>query len=176
MGGGTPSTYPNTLLLDMFDTLYKGFVIDKTTEISIEVNPGTVKLEQLTVWKEVGINRLSIGVQSLKDSALKSLNRHQSAADVEWLLGQASALFDNISVDLILGLPDVSVSDWKELLARVVSWPINHVSVYFLTVHENTPLYFKVQRNQVVLPPDDTIIDLYHWTVDLLGKAWIKTV
>ena len=173
MGGGTPSTYPNDLLLDMFGTLYNGFIIDKTAEISIEVNPGTVKQEQLAVWKSVGINRLSIGVQSLKDSVLRSLNRHQSAQDVEWLLKQASSSFDNISVDLILGLPEVSSDEWKELLKRVVTWPITHVSVYFLTVHENTPLYFKVQRNQVMLPPDDTIIELYHWTVDWLAQHGI---
>lgn len=170
MGGGTPSTYPNPLLLDMFDTLYKGFIIDNSTEISIEVNPGTVKQEQLEVWKSIGINRLSIGVQGLKDSVLKSLNRHQSAEDVAWLLAQASRFFDNISVDLILGLPDVSASEWKKLIESVVTWPISHVSIYFLTVHENTPLYFKVQKNQVTLPPDDTIIDLYHWTVDLLAQ------
>ncbi len=173
MGGGTPSTYPNDLLLDMYSILYKGFIIDAQAEISIEVNPGTVTQEKLEVWKSVGINRLSIGVQSLKDSVLQSLNRHQSAQDVEWLLKQASPLFDNISVDLILGLPEVSTDEWKELLARAVRWPVNHVSVYFLTVHENTPLYFKVQRNQVSLPPDDTIIDLYHWTVDWLGKHGI---
>lgn len=173
MGGGTPSTYPNDLLLDMFDTLYKGFTIDKKAEISIEVNPGTVKQEQLAVWKSVGINRLSIGVQSLKDSVLRSLNRHQSAQDVEWLLKQAASSFDNMSVDLILGLPEVSSDEWKELLKRVVTWPVTHVSVYFLTVHENTPLYFKVQRNQVMLPPDDTIIELYHWTVDWLAQHGI---
>lgn len=170
LGGGTPSTYPLPLLLDTFGTLEDMFVIDSQTEITIEVNPGTVSPEHLTVWKQVGINRLSIGVQSLKDSALKSLNRHQSASQVLSLLEQAAPMFDNVSVDLILGLPEVSPDEWKELLEQVVTWPIKHVSVYFLTIHENTPLYFKVQQNKVDLLPDETIIPLYHWTVDWLAQ------
>lgn len=169
-GGGTPSTYPLPLLLDTFGTLEDMFEIDSHAEITIEVNPGTVSPEHLRVWKQVGINRLSIGVQSLKDAALKSLNRHQSAAQVLQLLQQAAPLFENISVDLILGLPEVSSDEWKELLAQVVTWPIQHVSIYFLTIHENTPLYFKVQQNKVDLPPDETIIPLYHWTVEWLAQ------
>lgn len=169
-GGGTPSTYPLPLLLDTFGTLEDMFEIDTQAEITIEVNPGTVSPEHLQVWKHVGINRLSIGVQSLKDEALKSLNRHQSAAQVLHLLKQAAPLFDNISVDLILGLPEVSSTEWQELLAQVVTWPIKHVSIYFLTIHENTPLYFKVQQNKVDLPPDETIIPLYHWTVEWLAR------
>ncbi len=169
-GGGTPSTYPDDLLLDMFGILNNVCVFDEASEISIEVNPGTVREEQLALWKQLGINRLSIGVQSLKDSVLKSLNRHQSKEDVYRLLKQAHKYFDNISVDLILGLPDVSEQEWKDLLAAVVTWPINHVSVYFLTVHESTPLYFKVKKEEMRLPCDDYMVDLYYWTLDFLAQ------
>ena len=75
-GGGTPSTYPPHLLLDMFAILKSEFLFDETTEVTLEVNPGTVTKEALKVWKQVGINRLSIGVQSLKDQVLQKLNRH----------------------------------------------------------------------------------------------------
>lgn len=169
-GGGTPSTYPTPLLLDMFAILNNEFIIDNHTEISLEVNPGTVTNEQLKVWKEIGINRLSIGVQSLKDSVLQSLNRHQSAVDVTRLLANAAPLFNAISVDLILGLPGVSELEWKELINEVVNWPIAHISIYFLTVHENTPLYFKVQQKKVDIPDDDIIIPLYYWTLATLEK------
>lgn len=170
-GGGTPSTYPTDLLLDTFGILNKRGEISDRTEISLEVNPGTVKPGVLEVWRQLGINRLSIGVQSTKDGVLKALNRHQKATDVHELLDQARLLFDNLSVDLILGLPGVSSDEWKDLIERVVDWPINHVSIYFLTIHENTPLYFKIQKNEVEIPADDSIIPLFYWTIDRLEKA-----
>ncbi len=175
IGGGTPSTYPDAQLLDMFGTLRTIFDIQSSTEITIEVNPGTVRgNEHLELWKQVGINRLSIGVQSLKDQVLKKLNRHQSAADVFALLNKTRDLFDNVSVDLILGLPDVSQEDWKDLLTTVVTWPIKHLSMYFLTVHEDTPLYFKVKTEAIILPPDESLIDLYYWSIDFLATHGFK--
>ncbi len=168
MGGGTPSTYPDDLLLDMFGRLRNEFTFNEQTEITIELNPGTVCEEQLKLWKSIGINRLSIGVQSLNDKVLQSLNRHQSAQDVFFVLGCAKKYFTNISVDIILGLPKVEVEEWKALLYKVVTWPITHISMYFLTVHEDTPLYFKVKSKKVLLPGDDTMIDLYYWSRDFL--------
>jgi oxygen-independent coproporphyrinogen-3 oxidase len=169
-GGGTPSTYPIPLLLDTSATLRRYFHFDQSTEFTIEVNPGTVTPELLSVWSEIGVNRLSIGVQSLKDVVLKSLNRHQTRADVERLLGEASKLFKNLSVDFILGLPDVTDEEFKEMIIQAMSWPIQHISIYFLTVHEDTPLYFKVSSNKVKLPPDDAMVDLYNWTVEYLAE------
>jgi oxygen-independent coproporphyrinogen-3 oxidase len=167
-GGGTPSTYPDHLLLDTFGILESRVTIDPQAEITIEVNPGTVREEQLPLWKELGINRLSIGVQSIKDDVLKALNRHQKLEDVTRLLDSASRFFDNLSVDIILGLPGVSAQDWRQLIMTLKNWPISHVSLYFLTVHEETPLFFKVQAQKVVLPDDDSLIDLYYWSRDKL--------
>jgi oxygen-independent coproporphyrinogen-3 oxidase len=169
-GGGTPSTYPDHLLLDTFATLKDVFDFDPDIEISIEVNPGTVRKEQLALWQRLGINRLSIGVQSLKDTVLSTLNRHQKAQDVRTLVVQAASLFPMLSVDLILGLPGVSRIEWQDTLAEVVTWPINHISIYFLTVHEETPLYFKVKTNRVTLPSDDDMVDTYHWTCNFLAQ------
>lgn len=168
-GGGTPSTYPPHLLLDTFGILRSIFEFDKDCEITIEVNPGTVSDEKLHTWKNIGVTRLSIGVQSLDDTVLKQLNRHQSARDVFELLDKAKHLFENISLDLILGLPGVSDSAWKSFVKTVVALPIKHISTYFLTVHENTPLYFGVKTNKVVLPADDAVVDLYEWTVQELA-------
>lgn len=167
-GGGTPSTYPPELLLDTFDTLKDIFLFDEKTEVTFEVNPGTVTKEALRMWKKVGINRLSIGVQSLKDQVLQGLNRHQKATDVYALLNDVKKDFKNVSVDFILGLPGVSVEEWKQMVHDAMKWPIQHISVYFLMVQENTPLYFKVKTNKVQLPPDDEIVDLYEWLVELL--------
>ncbi len=170
LGGGTPSTYPAPLLLDTFAILKKHFEFDQTTEITIEVNPGTVTPELLVAWKQAGINRLSIGVQSLKDVVLKSLNRHQTKQDVENVLKEASKYFQNLSVDFILGLPGVSDDEWKLMIQEAMNWPIKHISVYFLTVHEDTPLYFKVKTDRMRLPPDDDMVDLYDWTVATLQQ------
>ncbi|MBA3954123.1 radical SAM family heme chaperone HemW [Candidatus Dependentiae bacterium] len=172
-GGGTPSTYPLDLLLDMRAILNKNFTIAPDAEITFEVNPGTVTLEKLAVWKEVGINRLSIGVQSLNNEVLKKLNRHQNADDVRFLLDNAPQIIENLSVDVILGLPGVDEAEWKELINALVTWPIKHVSMYFLTVHEDTPLYFGIKQNKFILPCEDSVIDLYYWTVERLAQAGI---
>lgn len=169
IGGGTPSTYPDNLLLDMSGTLRKTFTLAQDSECTIEVNPGTVEKHQLALWKTIGINRLSIGVQSLNDTLLQALNRQQTADQVYRLLSCAPSIFSNISVDLILGLPGVSDEQWKQLVRTVVTWPITHVSVYFLTIHEHTQLYFKVKANRVTLPSDETMVSLYYWTIDELG-------
>ncbi len=169
-GGGTPSTYPNDLLLDMFGTLKNRFIVTSNTEITIEVNPGTVTKDQLLFWKQIGINRLSIGVQSLNDKVLQKLNRLQTSESVYRLLDVASNLFDNISIDLILGLPGITDEEWKSLLQTVVTWKIKHLSMYFLTVHENTQLYFGVKKKKVTLPPDDSLVDLYIWSVNFLKQ------
>jgi oxygen-independent coproporphyrinogen III oxidase len=169
-GGGTPSTYPDNLLLDMLGILRTEFCFSPNVEIALEVNPGTVRAEQIPLWLDLGINRLSIGVQGLKDSVLKNLNRHQTTKQVYDLLQFLEGSFENVSVDLIIGLPDVTPAEWKELINQVVTWSIKHVSVYFLTIHEATPLYFKVKTNQCVLPADDEVVALYRWTCAMLAQ------
>lgn len=169
-GGGTPSTYPDELLLDISGILKKSFIFTPDIEITIEVNPGTVRPGQLALWKQVGINRLSIGVQSLNDTVLKNLNRHQSAADVCSLLDTAQHLFENMSIDLILGLPSITFQEWQNTVKQVVLWPIKHVSIYFLTIHEHTQLYYRVKRKTTVLPCDDQVVDWYWWTRDFLKE------
>jgi len=169
-GGGTPSTYPDHLLSDLFNTLRQFFIFDENTEITLEVNPGTVQADQLPFWKNLGINRMSIGVQSLNDDVLQKLNRLQKAVDVYSLLDNAPNYFDNISVDVILGLPGVSKTEWENLLATIVTWKISHISMYVLEVHDTTPLFFSIKSKKVTLPCDDTVVNAYHWSRDFLAK------
>jgi len=170
LGGGTPSTYPDNLLLDMFGILRKNCEISEETEITIEVNPGTVRQEQMDLWKTLGINRISIGVQSLNTRVLHALNRRQTVEDVAFVVRHASYSCDRISVDLIIGLPGVTDDEWKALVNTVIQWPIHHVSVYFLTIHENTLLYFRVKQKTVSLPCDNAVVDMYLWTVETLRQ------
>ena len=173
-GGGTPSTYPPQLLAHTVELLKKRCGFDDQYELTIEVNPGTVDEQKLLAWKAMGVTRLSIGVQSLNDEVLKKLNRHQRADDVRWLLTNAAPLFKDLSVDLIVGLPGIAPDEWKSMIAEIVTWPITHVSMYFLTVHEDTQLYFGVQQNKIQLPADDDVVDLYYWTIDQFAKNGLE--
>ncbi|MBT3455584.1 radical SAM family heme chaperone HemW [bacterium] len=170
IGGGTPSTYPSNLLLDMFGKLRGKFNFSKIREVTIELNPGTVVRDDLKLWCSLGINRLSVGIQSLNDKVLSTLNRRQKSEDVYSLLKMAPIYFSNISVDLIIGLPGVSDDEWKKYMREVVSWPITHVSIYFLSVHEETKLYFGVKSKKIMLPTDDRIVSLYKWSADFLAS------
>lgn len=170
IGGGTPSTWPNDLLLDMFGTLESTYNLKSISEITLEVNPGTVEKNQIPVWQQAGITRLSIGVQSLNDQVLKELNRHQKKSDVYQLLKWTQGKFNSISVDVIIGMPGVSEAEWKGMIQEIVTWPIQHISMYFLSIHENTPLYTRLMKNELKLPPQDPVVDLYYWTVEQFEK------
>lgn len=170
IGGGTPSTWPDELLLDMSGKIKGGFCLDQLQEMTIEVNPGTVRAEQIHLWRQCGINRLSVGVQYADPVVLASLNRFQTMDDVSFVLANASKEFENISVDIMLGLPGVDAKSWYKFMGDVVTWPIKHVSLYCLMVHEHTPLYYKVESEKVTLPKDDFIADLYGWSIEFLAR------
>lgn len=170
IGGGTPSTWPDRLLLDMSGKMRSVFCMDQLREMTIEVNPGTVRAEQVQLWRQCGINRLSIGVQYANSDILAALNRYQSLEEVYSLLAIASKEFKNISVDLMLGLPNVDKEGWYRFVREVVTWPITHISLYCLMVHEHTPLYYKVERGEVNLPDENVVADLYCWSVDFLAR------
>lgn len=170
IGGGTPSTWPDSLLLDMSGKIRSVFCTDQLDEVTIEVNPGTVRDNQLCMWRKCGINRLSIGVQYGDSTILAALNRFQTEEDVTQLLLYASKEFDNISVDIMLGLPGVDKNGWISFVQKVVSWPVKHISLYCLMVHEQTPLYYKVKRGDVKIPDEGLIADLYRWSIDFLAQ------
>lgn len=169
IGGGTPSTWPDNLLLDTSGKIISVFCTERLQEVTIEVNPGTVRREQLVLWRRCGINRLSIGVQYADPKVLALLNRFQSPQEVQELLFSASAEFDNISVDLMLGLPGVTDVYWKRFINEVVTWPITHISLYCLMVHEHTPLFYKVERGEISLPDERLVADLYCWSIEFLA-------
>lgn len=170
-GGGTPSTYPANLLLDISGRIYGVFNTDQLKEVTIEVNPGTVTAGLLDTWLAAGITRLSVGVQYGDESVLGKLNRYQTMEDVAKFFVDAQLKFENISIDLMLGLPGVNGKQWKNFVAQAVEFPIKHISLYCLMVHENTPLYFKVERNEIEMPEEELIAELYCWSVDYLAHC-----
>jgi len=171
IGGGTPSLCPLPLMQELFAVLRSSFDCSALEEVTIESNPADINAERLACWRECGIDRLSMGVQCLDDAVLHSLNRWQRVGDVEQALHEAPKYFDTISVDLIMGLPGITSDAWYRTIETVVEWPIRHVSVYFLTIHEKTPLYFAIQDGRVRLNDDDqTTVDMYMQTVKLLEQ------
>lgn len=170
IGGGTPSLYPLNLLEDLFKILRNNFDLNEVQELTLEANPADITKEKLQAWNQVGINRLSLGIQILDDDILKKLNRQQTIHDALNAIELAPTYFKNISIDLILGLPDVTKQIWNQTLSKVISWPITHISIYFLTVYEKTPLYFKVEKNEIKLTEEDILIETYKQTIDFLKQ------
>lgn len=162
-GGGTPSILPLFLLKKLFERLHSSFAISQQTEITLEVNPGTVNEEKLLAFKSLGINRLSLGVQSFDQNLLRKLARLHSGEDAINLIQVAQhAGFDNLSLDLIYGLPKQTVDQWTNTLDQALELNIPHISCYSLTIEENTP--FKkiyADSSHPELPTEDNLCAMY---------------
>jgi len=174
LGGGTPSLYPLPLLAKLFQLLRELFDLSGLEECSLEVNPGGQTDEHFAVWRDVGINRLSVGVQVLDDAVLARLNRPQHTNEVHAFFERAPHFISNLSADCIIGLPGVDAAVWQKTVAAVTTWPLKHASLYFLTVHENTPLYYGIKKGSVVLPSDEVLLEQYATTVAAYEKAGIS--
>jgi len=141
-------------------------------EITLEVNPGTINMGKLKGYRDAGVNRLSIGVQSLNDGILTTLgrihNRQQALGAYE---DAREAGFDNIGIDLIHSIPGESLSDWKRELKEVVLLGPEHISAYSLTIEEGTPFHCQLQKGLLPLPTEETQVDMLLTTEEVLGKA-----
>ena len=168
-GGGTPSYYGAGRLVSIFNALKKYANVLVDSEVTTEVNPGSVTLQDLIKLRRAGFNRLSIGVQSANDTILKNLGRkHTFAACEETVSNARIAGFTNVSVDVIYGLPSQSKEDWADTLNRVAALKPEHISCYGLKIEEGTPLY--IFKDSPFLPDDDTQADMYLYAVDALSR------
>jgi oxygen-independent coproporphyrinogen-3 oxidase len=147
------------------------FKVSDTAEITLETNPGTVSLHKLKRFKEAGINRISIGIQSFDDEELKFLTRiHNTKTAIETVENAYNAGFENISVDLIFNLPNQTNKKWKENLFKAVDLPIKHISAYSLILERGTILNKMVLDGKVKLQSEDFDSDLYETTIDFLEE------
>jgi len=170
-GGGTPSLYPLPLLEELFVLLHDLFDLSGVEEISLEVNPGGQTIDHFATWKRLGINRLSVGVQVLDDEVLKRLNRPQATSEVLAFFEVAPLYIENLSADCIIGLPGVTGEVWRSSIERLLVLPLKHFSLYFLTVHENTPLYHGVKAGHITIPQDEEVLAQYRWTTERLARV-----
>lgn len=172
LGGGTPSLLSKDEIFAIFSKLREKFDIDETAEITIEVNPNSVDEEKLRAYKAVGINRISVGVQSLSNKTLKSIGRLHTKEEAIEKLKLIGKYFDNISADLILGLSgEKSVTNYAKNLIKL---NVKHISSYMLEVHENTKLYFEV-RDKKYRPLDEKgLTKSYDKLVKFLKKCGFR--
>jgi oxygen-independent coproporphyrinogen-3 oxidase len=171
-GGGTPSLNPVPEMAKIFDGLRACFSIAPEAEISLEANPGSLSTEYLRGLRDVGFNRLSIGVQSFDDEELVALDRIHTADDARQAFASArEACFENVNVDLIYGLPEQSMRAWQRNLETALALAPEHLSLYALTIEEGTPLARDVARGRVPAPDADMQADQYEWTQDRLARA-----
>lgn len=171
-GGGTPSLLDPRLLERILISLRKHFAWEDATEVTLESNPKTVSLEKLKDFRSLGINRLSIGVQSLQDRFLKVMGRIHSGQEARETVEDAwAAGFKNINIDLIYALPGQTFEDWQEDLEEALQLKTPHLSAYHLTLEPGTSFDALYRRGQLRLPSEEEGIRCLTWTRERLSTA-----
>lgn len=175
LGGGTPSLLEPERLARLLRGLGHTFFIEADAEVTLEANPETVTEERLRLWREAGVNRLSMGAQSLEAGELALLDRRASAQRVREAVGEAAAAgFARLSVDVMVGLPGQTPGSLARTLDEVASWPVDHVSAYLLDLHRGTALFDRVARGELSLPGEDASADLYETLCARLEAAGLR--
>ena len=170
-GGGTPTVLSIKELSRILDTVYKQYTISSDAEITIEANPGEVDAQYLRHLYELGINRISFGVQTFRDDHLRVLHRTHTAKMAQEAVFEAyEAGFRNISIDQIYGLPQQTLEDIAYNLEVIQSLPINHISIYGLQVEPSTLLHRQVMDHLVTLPSEDSCEQMYDYVIEGLEK------
>ena len=169
-GGGTPTILTINQIEKIFTAIQKNFHVEKNSEITIEANPGTVDENYLKNLREIGFNRLSLGVQSFNDELLKILGRIHNAKVAIETIKTARKIFDNISVDLMYGLPNQTLSDVKIDIARATDLNVNHISIYGLEVEPNTKFFQLNEGGKLNLPDENICGDMYDYITENLPK------
>ena len=174
-GGGTPSILDETLMSSIIKQLRDSFTIEENAEITIECNPGTLSADKLRIYKQSGVNRLSIGLQSANDDELKNIGRIHTYEDfVRSYYMARECGFDNINIDLMSALPGQTLKSYKETLEKIVNLNPEHISSYSLILEEGTPLYDRIEKlekngEDTGLPDEDTEREMYYLTKKILS-------
>jgi oxygen-independent coproporphyrinogen III oxidase len=172
LGGGTPSLLSADHLASVFAACRRRFTLAGDAEITIEANPGTVSEDSLLAMRRLGVNRLSLGVQSFDDAMLRVLDRLHSAAEARQAVAAARrAGFDNLSLDFMYGLPGQSLEHWQQTLLQALDLHPEHLSLYALTLESRVPMARRVAAGALTLPGDDAAADMYSLAEDLLETA-----
>jgi len=172
IGGGTPTTLPEACLEQIFSCIRQHYDLRPDVEISIEANPGTVTREKASMLLSQGVNRISLGVQSFNDHELKTLGRIHSAQEaVSSAAALLSAGLENLSLDLMYGIPGQSMESWRRSLRAVIGLAPKHISAYELTPEKGTRLKESLDSGDLSLPDEQSVLAMSSLAVDALAKA-----
>lgn len=172
IGGGTPSLLPSEYISRILETVYKHYKVTTDCETTLESNPGTLTDEKLRDYKESGINRLSIGLQACQDEILKKLGRIHTFKDFTFTLKLAQKHgFVNINADIIFGIPDQTLAQWKDTVSKVLAFDIAHISCYSMSIEEDTVFGRLRSAGELEEIDDELDRDMYHYAVDTFCKA-----
>ena len=175
LGGGTPTVLPVKQLIGIVRYCREVFNEDNEVEISIEANPGTVSLEYLDILRAAGVNRISFGVQSFNNRELKDIGRLHDGDEAFFVLDLAmQAGFNNISVDLMYGLPGQSVDSWRYSLQKALNTGVKHLSLYQLTVESGTVFFQRQENNELLLPGEEDVLQMDEVTSELCEGAGLQ--
>lgn len=169
-GGGTPSVLTNKEIQFLIDEVFNNFRVAENPEITLEANPDDLSDIRITELANTQINRLSIGIQSFFEDDLQLMNRAHNSAEAKKSLAKATEYFDNISIDLIYGIPRMSNEKWKENIETALSFGIPHISSYALTVEPKTALKKLIQMGKIAEPKDDVAQEHFQILVDTLQE------
>lgn len=169
IGGGTPSILESKYIIEILKEIYKYREKESIKEITIEINPGTINEEKIINYHHIGINRVSIGVQSLKDETLKSIGRLHSSVTAIETIKMVKKYIENISVDLIFGLPKQTISDFISDLKTMIKLKVKHLSLYSLKIEEGTFFYDLEKEGKLKLPEEETERKMYR-----IGREILK--
>lgn len=163
-GGGTPSLLTLAQLTTLLTALRESFTLTPDAEITLEANPGTLSRDYLAGLRQLGVNRLSLGVQSSHPHELRLLDRHHLFGDVVQAVAWARAAgFESLNLDLIFALPHQTLADWQATVNRVLGLGPEHISAYALSLEHGTPMRAWVYRGLLPLPDEDLAADMYTW-------------
>lgn len=170
-GGGTPSVLSTKEIETIIAAVYKNFAVVENPEITLEANPDDLSEEKIMELSKSPINRLSIGIQSFFEKDLKLMNRAHNSDEAKKCLSLATQYFDNISVDLIYGIPDCTNQEWQENIQTALSFGVPHISSYALTVEPKTPLASFIKKGIIKNVDDEKAQEQFHILIDELEKA-----
>ncbi len=169
IGGGTPSYIGEKYIYRLLNHIYKNFNCNGLEEITIESNPGTLSREKLRIYKEVGVNRISMGVQSLDDRLLREIGRAHSSKDFYNSYELVRDMgFENVNVDLMFGLPNQTWKDCEGTLEKAIQLDVEHISYYGLILEENTLMNKWYHEGKIQIPEEDLERAMYHRGIELL--------
>ena len=172
IGGGTPSLLEGSAIGRLLEAVRSQYALDIDAEVTLEANPESVREERLTAYRAAGVNRLSMGVQSLHEDELRFLDRLHDAEGARRAVRAArGAGFNNVNIDLIYGLPGQSMERWESTMEGALAMETEHLSCYALTVEEGTPLASRVAKGEVVEAEGDVVAEMAEWTEERLSRA-----